>query len=624
MLKKLLSLTIALALLSTALLTGSVSIAAAANAKVADYLDNSDLIPKILPDNEVKLDANGTPDWASTLILAEIRIATATEEGTLQSAVSVLDHYAEMGVNGLWLCPVYDPGQTGNGYGNLGPHTIDPAITGTENYEEGWKELKKFINEAHKRDIRIILDVISWGTVNESPLYQEHPDWFTINSVWGGREFNFNNDEFVEWYTNVIVDIALKTGCDGFRYDVEPSYAGYEVDGEIRNRLLKKGRKIFTIGEAENDRGGAYDAEQGGVTGTVTVDVYKSPTPTWWFLDGYNIVDCIKNGENIGSRLSQDMGLGGTYRYYINALSCHDNERGVVNGNRLAVGYQAIFAPFIPLWYLGEEWNESRSGKGAIYFDEIDWNSINNKENRAFYEDVKAMLRIRRQYPEIFAYYPEQFINTNICKVNVAGCIALQAYARYAGDTAMLIVPNYNIHKPNTDMTVYVPFQETGLQNYKSYTVTDAETGEVIVKGSAADISKFTVKVPYEDQRVFMVKASGKIATKPAADSKDNSSIVFDNNGMNNGDISNIGDGTSSQDADNNTTDISSEDGTESEQEYIEEIIQIKKPKEKNDSSGYGWLIGIGIAAVVVIGGTIVTVILVRKKKKSLDRLKKS
>ena len=203
MLKKLLSLAIALAILSTALLTGSVSIAAAANAKAADYLDNSDLIPKILPDNEVKLDANGTPDWVSTLIIGEIRIATATEEGTLQSAVSVLDHYAEMGVNGLWVCPVYDPGQTGNGYSNMGTHTIDPAITGTENYEEGWKELKKFVDEAHKRDIRIFLDVISWGTVGESPLFQEHPDWFTANEVYiGTREFNFANDEFVEWYIN--------------------------------------------------------------------------------------------------------------------------------------------------------------------------------------------------------------------------------------------------------------------------------------------------------------------------------------------------------------------------------------------------------------------------------------
>ena len=614
MFKKLLSLTMALVLLGTAVISISAS-DAADYTKAAGYIDNSDLIPKILPDSEVKLDANGTPDWASTLILGEIRIATATEEGTLQSAVPVLDHYAEMGINGLWVCPVYDPGKTGNGYGNMGTHTIDPAITGTEDYEEGWKVLKEFIDEAHKRNIRIFLDVISWGTVNESPLFTEHPDWFTANSVWGGREFNFNNDEFVEWYTNEVVEIALKTGCDGFRYDLEPSYAGYKVDGEIRSRLLKQGRKIFTIGEAENDRGGVYDVEQGGITGTVSADVYNSLTPVWWFLNNYNIVDSIKKGEHIGSEASQTMGFGGTYRYYTNALSNHDNWYGVVCGNRLAIGYQAIFTPFIPLWYLGEEWNESRAGTNVLYFDEIDWDSINDKENRAFYEDVKAMLRIRRQYPEIFAYYPDEFINTNICKVNVAGCMDLQPYGRYAGDTAMLVIPNYNTHNPDADMTVYVPFEETDLQNYKNYTVTDAETGEVIVKGSAADIAKFTVKVPYEDQRVFMVKASNKITAKP----EDNSSTVVEKNeSKNSHDTVETDSDTSSQETDSSTTDVSPDDSTESEQEYIEEVIKIKKPKKNGDNNGgYGWLVGVVIAAaIVIIGGAIVTVVLVRRKKK--------
>ena len=473
-----------------------------------NYLDNSDLIPKILPDSEVKLDANGTPDWASTLILAEIRIATATEEGTLQSAVSVLDHYAEMGVNGLWVCPVYDPGQSGNGYGNLGPHTIDPAITGTENYEEGWKELKKFINEAHKRDIRIILDVISWGTVNESRLYQEHPDWFTMNSAWGGREFNFANDEFVEWYINEVVDIALKTGCDGFRYDVEPSYAGYKVDGEIRNRLLKKGKKIFTIGEAENERGGAYDIEQGGVTGTVTVENYTSPEPIYYMIDRYNIVDSIKNGEHIGSLLSQENGKGGRYRYYTNCISNHDNKYPIGLANRLAFGYQMIYAPFIPLWYIGEEWNNPLNlfiEDAVLYYNRIDWQALLIPQNRAFYEDVKAMLRIRRQYPEIFAYYPEQFIHTNICKVEAIGG-GLQAYARYAGDTAILIVPNYNA-SGNGNITLVVPFAACGLEDKKHFIATDAVSGEVIAEGNADEVRQITLCVPFMDQRVLVIKS---------------------------------------------------------------------------------------------------------------------
>ena len=303
------------------------------------YIHNACLIPPIRPDSEVTVDANGTPDWASTLILCEVRIATATKEGTLEAAVAVLEHYAEMGVNGLWLCPVYDPGDSGNGYSNIGPHSIDPAITGTDDYTEGWRVLRRFVDEAHKRNIRILLDVISWGTVNESPLYAAHPDWYTGNSVWGGREFNFANEAFTAWYIDEVVGIALKTGCDGFRYDVEPSYAGYAVDGEIRRRLLQQGKKIFTIGEADNERGGAYDVEQGGVTGTVTEENYQAPEPIYFMLDRYDLVDSIRSGEHLGSVAAQEKGMGGRYRYYTNCLSCHDNRYPVAHGNRLAFGY---------------------------------------------------------------------------------------------------------------------------------------------------------------------------------------------------------------------------------------------------------------------------------------------
>ena len=136
---------------------------------MAEYIDNSKLVPKWVPDEEVKLE-NGTPEWTKGLIIMQCRISNATPEGTLQSAVKVLDHCSEMGVNCLMVCPVNDRGIEGNGYTNLGPHTIDPKITGCDNYDDGWKVFRNFVDEAHKRNIRILLDVISWGVLKNAPL----------------------------------------------------------------------------------------------------------------------------------------------------------------------------------------------------------------------------------------------------------------------------------------------------------------------------------------------------------------------------------------------------------------------------------------------------------------------
>lgn len=582
------------------------STALAAETKTS-YIDNSSLIPAIVSDDKVQLDENGTPDWASSLIFGTANLDNATPEGTLEAAVKVLDHYAEMGINGLWILPVYDPGtaEYPNGYVNLGTHTINPKLTGTTDYKEGWKKMAWFVEEAHKRNIRVILDIITWGASPESKLIEENPNFFTSEIAPEGRYYNWDNDEFVEWYIQTAVDIVLTTGCDGLRYDTEPSYAGYGVALEIRERLWKAGRKPFMMSERENERGQAYDIGQCGMTEGVSYDTYRSVDPVYFWLDNYNIVDSIKNGEHYGTQASQDLGDGGTYHYYTFCVTNHDYNHTQVNGNRASVGYQAVFTPFIPVILLGEEFNNPHHNdnplNGALYFNRIDWDCLNDPENRALYEDIKAMIRIRRTYTDIFEYYPEQFKDSNICKVNVKGCEVSQPYARYSGDTAMLVIPNYNLHDKDAKMTVYVPFAGTGLDYYRSYTVTDVETGEVIVKGSASQVAKFTVSVPHSDQRVFMVKASGKIDPSELTEEEKQNWDQIESN--------------------NETTTESQVSQTENEPEPETETqtVVVKKKKKKNTNAESSFpvipvVIG-SVAGVLAVGG-VITVLLVAKKRK--------
>ena len=91
--------------LLAAVLCGACLCAAIPSAAAEEYIDNSDLIPAYVPDSEVPF-VGDSPDWADDLIIAQLRIETATEAGTLEAAVKVLDHYAEMGVNGLMILPV--------------------------------------------------------------------------------------------------------------------------------------------------------------------------------------------------------------------------------------------------------------------------------------------------------------------------------------------------------------------------------------------------------------------------------------------------------------------------------------------------------------------------------------
>lgn len=219
----------------------------------ANGINNSALIPKVLPEDQVKWEGS-SPDWTKTLIMAELRIETATPEGTFQAATRVLDHYAEMGVNGLWIGPVYERGSKGNGYGNFGPDTIEPLLTGKSTKRESFAVVRQFVEEAHRRNIRVIFDII----------------------VWGGYAFDWNNRELRSWFKNAAVEFIEKTGADGFRVDLAPDTSGYFFK-EIRSELVALGRKPLIVSEIPNKRMETFDFEQVGVNGWTEEPDYATP-----------------------------------------------------------------------------------------------------------------------------------------------------------------------------------------------------------------------------------------------------------------------------------------------------------------------------------------------------------
>ena len=466
------------------------------------FVHNGDVMPRYRADADVRLDDGFSPDWVKDLILTEVRLDTATPEGTIEAAYRLLDHYREMGVNGLWLTPVYDKGETGNGYGSLGPHTIAPSLTGTADYDAGWRVLRDFVDEAHRQDIRIFLDAVTWGTVNEAPLMKEHPDFYANQETWGGQRFQFVDTPWQKWYFDQMMRLVMEVGVDGFRCDCEPAYTGYPLFKAVREHCLELGRKIAVFSEDQNERLGTYDFEQFGVMQTLYewgVDKQVA-NPRNHYLGAYNLVDSVKSGEGIGSRFSQIHGRGGSYRFYSYNTCCHDYGKTTVDDNLLAIGYQAVFAPFIPILWMGDEMMRiSHNGPNCLYFQPVDWALLDEPENRRFYETVKRYIRIRRQYPEIFSCFPPNHRDANICRVEADG--GLQAYARYAGRRGVLVVPN-NTGAPG-NVTAVVPLAAMGLDPRASVRCSDLLTGRPI---SAHGVGRLLLPVIDREMAVVLVE----------------------------------------------------------------------------------------------------------------------
>lgn len=487
-----------------------------------EIINNAALMPQYQPEARVKMEGM-SPDWVKTLIMAQFRIETATPEGTFAAATKVLDHYSEMGVNGLWINPVYerDPRSKAsgfNGYGNYGPNTMDPALTGTTNRNESFAVVKSFVAQAHQRNIRVIFDIIVWGVAKNSPLVGQHEDFFRFNGVkkesWGGWAFNWQVPGMREWFVNAAVDFIEQTGADGFRVELAPDVSGYAVFREVRQRLYVQGKKVIIVSELPNERKDVYDFEQIGV-GREKDPNYEDPNWLSTFAresGGYDLrnsmADSIKTGKGVGIVSLQQAHKGGQFRFYTYNLSNHDSQNTVLHGSRLMLGYAAIFAPYIPMWFIGEEWNNPKVQTGrdpAMYFNVIDWTALDRPANRAFYEDVKKFIRIRRSYPEIFQYFPDNHRKANLVKVEAEGN-APEAYARFGNGQAIIVVPNQSAAE--TTYQVHVPFRAMGMAGAKGYKITDLLNEKVVADQAASALTAFEATVPPDSLGVYLVEPS--------------------------------------------------------------------------------------------------------------------
>ena len=86
--------------------------------------------------------------------------------GDIPGIISRLDYLKKLGIDGIWLSPVYRSPQDDNGYDISDYQDIDPMF-GT------MKDMETLIGEAGKRGIRIIMDLVLNHTSDEHPWFRE-------------------------------------------------------------------------------------------------------------------------------------------------------------------------------------------------------------------------------------------------------------------------------------------------------------------------------------------------------------------------------------------------------------------------------------------------------------------
>lgn len=105
--------------------------------------------------------------------------------GDLNGVTAKLDYIKEMGYNGIWLMPIH-PSPTYHKYDVKDYYQIDSAYGTLEDF-------KNLVTEAHKRGIKIIIDLVLNHSSSDHPWFKEAYEYVQKNGQPGGKYGEYYN-----------------------------------------------------------------------------------------------------------------------------------------------------------------------------------------------------------------------------------------------------------------------------------------------------------------------------------------------------------------------------------------------------------------------------------------------
>ena len=91
--------------------------------------------------------------------------------GDLAGMRARLDHLVDLGVDALWLSPIYPSPMADFGYDVSDYTAVDPVFGTLADFDA-------LVAAAHERGLELLLDLVPCHTSIEHPWFREHPDWY--------------------------------------------------------------------------------------------------------------------------------------------------------------------------------------------------------------------------------------------------------------------------------------------------------------------------------------------------------------------------------------------------------------------------------------------------------------
>jgi maltooligosyltrehalose trehalohydrolase len=325
---------------------------------------------------------------ADDLVIYEVHVGTATDEGTFDALIGRLDEIVELGATAVEPMPIAEfPGHRNWGYDGVFLYAPESSYGGADGF-------RRFVDAAHARGLAVILDVV---------YNHLGPEGNYLYAVTGGRYFTDRHHtpwgDAIDYTRRPVREFAIQNALhwvreyhvDGLRLDATHTIlddSDVHLLQELADRVrasLPAGRRFVLIAEDErNERRMLLPPPEGpGLDGVWADDLHHqlrrhtAGDHEAYFSDYSgsmeDIVETLRRGWFYEGQVSRNHrkprgtpAEGLPARGFVHCIQNHDQVGNRAFGDRLteSVGldvYRALSAllllsPYTPLLWMGQEW----------------------------------------------------------------------------------------------------------------------------------------------------------------------------------------------------------------------------------------------------------------------------
>ena len=214
---------------------------------------------------------NQHPEWSYGAVLYEMNVRQLTPEGTLRAAAARLEFLRDLGVDAVWLMPIYPIGEK-NRKGTLGSYysirdycAVNPELGTMDDFDD-------FVAEAHRLGMKVLMDWVANHTSRDARWIAGKPaSWYERDASgepavpWDWTDtakLDYANRDVWEAQAAAMEFWIARHAVDGFRCDMA-MLVPIEFWQYAAARLRRVKPDLFLLAEAEQRNlfdDGVFDA----------------------------------------------------------------------------------------------------------------------------------------------------------------------------------------------------------------------------------------------------------------------------------------------------------------------------------------------------------------------------